>query len=164
MKKGTKRSIVFFMLVVAAGWVLYALDKQMLFAYMPYWAALIACLIVLLPLVPRGPVFAKAITLLLLSAWIAVVLPRLRSTELKEFYVNAWSLEPGMLMTEVDQIMAKYEKNPASPLSGAHMVGVSESGQEYDSRILYLHKDHPADWCVVYPKDGIVQRVVIHPD
>lgn len=93
-----------------------------------------------------------------------VVLPRTRSSELKGFYVDSRSLKPGMTMVQVDEIMAKYDKNPSSPLSGAHMVGVPESETEHESRILYIHRDYPANWCVVYPKDGFVQRVVIHPD
>lgn len=164
MNKGIKRSVAFFLLIGAAGYMLYGLDRQMLFAYMPYWIALLACAIVLLPLIPKGPWILKTIALISFAFWLLVILPRTRSSELKGFYADAWSLKPGMSIAQVDEIMARYEKNPSSPLSGAHLVGVTESTAEHDSRILYVHKDHPADWCVVYPKGETVQRVVIHPD
>jgi len=54
MKTGTKRSAAFFLLLGAAGYVLHGLDNQMLFAYMPYWLALLACAAILIPLVPKG--------------------------------------------------------------------------------------------------------------
>lgn len=164
MKTGTKRSAAFFLLLGTACYALYSLDKQMLFAYMPYWLALVACAAVLIPLVPKGPWMVKTATLALFTVWLLTVLPKSRSSELKGFYVDAWSLDSGMSIAQVDEIMAKYLKNPAGPLSGAHMVGIAESTAEHDARILYTHKDHLADWCVVYPQDGIVQRVVIHPD
>ena len=164
MKPGAKRSTAFFLLLGAAGYALHGLDKQMLFAYMPYWLALVACAAVLIPLVPKGPWIAKTAALFLFAVWLLAVLPKSRSSELKGFYVDAWSLKRGMSIAQVDEIMAKYVKNPSGPLSGAHMVGIAESTAEHDARILYTHKDHPADWCVVYPQNGIVQRVVIHPD
>ena len=164
MKLGTKRSAVFFLLLGAAGYVLHGLDNQMLFAYMPYWMALVACAVILIPLVPKGPWMVKTAALALFAVWLLAVLPQSRSSELKGFYVDAWSLKRGMSIAQVDEIMGKYLKNPAGPLSGAHMAGIAESTAEHDARILYTHKDHPADWCVVYPQDGIVQRVVIHPD
>ena len=164
MKPGAKRSTAFFLLLGAAGYVLHGLDKQMLFAYMPYWMALGACAAVLVPLVPKGPWMVKTAALALFTVWLLAVLPQSRSSELKGFYVDAWSLKRGMSIAQVDEIMGKYLKNPAGPLSGAHMAGIAESTAEHDARILYTHKDHPADWCVVYPQDGIVQRVVIHPD
>lgn len=164
MKTGTKRSAAFFLFLGVAGHVLYVLDKQMLFAYMPYWLALAACAVILVPLVPKGPWIIKTAALCLFAVWLVAILPKSRSSELKGFYVDAWSLQRGMSIAQADETMAKYVKNPAGPLSGAHMVGIAESGDEHDARILYAHKDHPADWCVVYPKNGIVQRVVIHPD
>lgn len=164
MRKGTKRSVVFFILLAGMCWLLHGLDEQMLFAYMPYWAALAACLVVLAPFVPRGPWIVKSVALALFAAWLLLYLPNVRSSGLKSFYVDAWSLKPGMTMAVVDEIMKGYTKNPAGPLSGAHMVGVQESDVEHDARILYVHEDYPADWCVVYPKDGVVRRVVIHPD
>ena len=164
MKTGTKRSALFFLLLGAAYYVLHGLDKQMLFAYMPYWMAFAACAVILIPLVPKGPWIAKTAALFLFAVWLLAVLPKSRSSELKGFYVDAWSLKRGMSIAQVDEIMAKYVKNPSGPLSGAHMVGIAESMAEHDARILYTHKDHPADWCVVYPQNGIVQRVVIHPD
>ena len=164
MKIGTKRSAVFFLLLGAAIFMLYGLDEQMLFAYVPYWFALAIFAAILMPLVPQGPWIVKTITLLLFAIWLLAILPKSRSSELKGFYVDAWSIKRGMSIARADEIMARYVKNPASPLSGAHMVGITESEGEHDVRILYAHKDHPADWCVVYPKDGIVQRVVIHPD
>lgn len=164
MKTGSKRSTVFFLLLGAAGYVLHGLDKQMLFAYVPYWLALGACAAVLVPLVPKGPWMVKTAALALFAVWLLAVLPQSRSSELKGFYVDAWSLKRGMNIAQVDEIMAKYVKNPTGPLSGAHMVGIAETTAEHDARILYTHKDHPADWCVVYPQDGIVQRVVMHPD
>ena len=164
MKKGTKRSAVFFLLLGAACYMLYGLDEQMLFAYMSYWLALVACAAILIPLMPKGPWILKTAALTIFAIWLLAILPKSRSSELKGFYVDAWSIKRGMSIAKADEIMARYVKNPASPLSGAHMVGITESEGEHDVRILYAHKDHPADWCVVYPKDGIVQRVVIHPD
>lgn len=164
MKTGTKRSAVFFLLLGVASYVLYGLDKQMLFAYMPYWLVLVVCAAILTPLIPKGPWILKTAALTLFAIWLLAILPKSRSTELKGFYVDAWSLKRGMSVTQAEGIMAKYVKNPSGPLSGASMVGITESMEEHDARILYTHKDHPADWCVVYPKDGIVQRVVIHPD
>ena len=164
MKQGTKRSAVFFLLLGAACYMLYGLDKQMLFAYMPYWLVLVVCAAILMPLVPKGPWIIKAVFLTLFAIWLLAILPKSRSTELKGFYVDAWSLKRGMSVSQADEVMAKYIKNPSGPLSGASMAGINESEVEYDTRILYTHKDYPADWCVVYPKDGIIQRVVIHPD
>ena len=164
MKTGTKRSTAFLLLLGAACSVLYGLDEQMLFAYMPYWLALMVCAAILVPLVPKGPWVIKTAALCLFAFWLLAILSKSRSSELKGFYVDAWSLKRGMSIAQVDEIMGKYLKNPAGPLSGAHMVGIAESAAEHDARILYTHKDHPADWCVVYPQDGIVQRVVLHPD
>ena len=164
MKKGTKRSAVFFLVLGAACYVLYGLDEQMLFAYMPYWLALLICVAVLLPLVPKGPWAIKTAALSLFAIWLLLILPKSRSTELKGFYVDAWRLKRGMSIAKADEIMASYVKNPSGPLSGAVMIGINESEEERDARMIYTHKDHPADWCVIYPKDGIVQRVVIHPD
>ena len=164
MKQGTRRSALFFLLLGAACFALYGLDEQMLFAYMPYWLALMVCAAILVPLVPKGPWVIKTTALCLFAVWLLAILPKSRSSELKGFYVDAWSLQRGMSIAQADEIMAKYAKNPLGPLSGAHMVGIVESKGEHDARILYTHKDHPADWCVVYPQDGIVQRVVIHPD
>lgn len=164
MKKGTKRSAVFFLLLGAACYMLYGLDGQMLFAYVPYGLALAACAALLIPLMPQGPWMMKTASFALFALWLLAILPKSRSSELKGFYVDAWSLKRGMSIAQADEIMARYVKNPSSPLSGAHMVGISESEAEHDARILYTHKDHPADWCVVYPQDGIVQRVVMHPD
>ena len=164
MKRGTKRSAAFFLLLGAACCMLCGLDGQMLFAYMPYWVALGICAAVLFPLVPHGPWVLKTVALTIFAIWLLAILPRTKSSELKGFYVDAWSLRRGMGVAQADAIMSKYVKNPSGPLSGAGMVGIDESAAERDARILYVHKDHPADWCVVYPKDGIVQRVVIHPD
>ena len=164
MKTGTTRPAAFFLLLGAACYVLHGLDNQMLFAYMPSWMAFAACAVILIPLVPKGPWIAKTAALFLFAVWLLAVLPKSRSSELKGFYVDAWSLKRGMSIAQVDEIMAKYVKNPSGPLSGAHMVGIAESMAEHDARILYTHKDHPADWCVVYPQNGIVHRVVIHPD
>ena len=164
MKTGVKRSVVFFLIIGAACYILYGLDKQMLFAYMPYWLALVVCAAILVPLVPKGPWITKTAALFLFAIWLLAILPKSRSGELKGFYVDAWSLRRGMSIAQADEIMAKHVKNPSGPLSGAHMVGIAESRSERDARILYTHKNHPADWCVVYPKDGIVRRVVIHPD
>ena len=164
MKTGTKRTAVFFLLLGAAGYVLHGLDRQMLFAYMPFWVAFVACAAVLVPFVPKGPWIAKTMSLALFAIWVLAILPKSRSSELKGFYVDAWSLKPGMSVAQAEEIMGRYVKNPASPLAGARMVGIAESAEEHAARILYTHKDHPADWCVIYPKDGIVQRVVIHPD
>lgn len=95
-RKGAKRSAAFFLLLGAAGYLLYGLDRQMLFAYLPYGFALGLCLGVRLPLVPQGPWRLKSCALLALAAFLLPVLPRVRSSELKGFYVDAWSLKPGM--------------------------------------------------------------------
>ena len=159
-----KRTPAFFagLAIFSAG--LYEIDRQALFAYMPYGVALAFCLAVLAPLAIRGPWLLKTAFLAAFAAAVLFALPRARSSDLKSFYVDAWSLESGMPLAQVDAIMAPYEKNASSPLSGASLVGAPESPGEHSARIVYTHPDHPADWCVVYPEGDAVQRIVIHPD
>jgi hypothetical protein len=159
-----KRTIAFFVLIAVFAVGLYEVDRQAMFVYMPYGIALAFCLILLAPLAIRGPWILKAAVLAAFAAAVLFALPRLRSSELKSFYVDVWSLESGMTLAQVDEIMAPYEKNSAGPLSEAFMVGAPESPGEHSSRIVYTHKDHPADWCVVYPAGDSVQRIVVHPD
>jgi hypothetical protein len=162
-KKEMKRTIIFAILVSVLCYASYRIDSEGLFAYVPYWLALLFCLAILLPFLPKGPWLIKITVLVLFSGWLLLLLPKIRSSETKAFFVDAWSIRKGMTVAQVDSIMAKYEKNPIF-YAGVTMSGVKESQSEHSSRILYVNKDHHTDWCVVYPRDAIVRRIVVFPD
>lgn len=164
-QKATNRhTTVFGILISLFVALLFIADAAVFFAYISYVMALMFALFCLLPFTFSGSWKVKLAGLICLSIWILFLLPRMRTSELKAFYVDAWSIRPGMAIDEVDAIMASYVKNPNMPFAGAIMLGVKESTDDHNSRVLYIHKDYVADWCVVYPEHGLVTRVEIHPD
>jgi hypothetical protein len=157
-------STIFGVLLIAFVAIFLMADIAVFFAYIPYSAAVIPAVVCLALFTNKESGKLSAICIVAFSAWVLFVLPRMRTSELKAFYVDAWSLKAGMTVDEVDAVMSQYTKNPSMPFADAVMIGVNESGEEHASRILYIHQDYLADWCVIYPKDGIVRRVEIHPD
>jgi hypothetical protein len=112
---------------------------------------------------------------LFVVVWLTVLYP-IRWDHLKSFYIDAHSLRAGMSMEEVRQVMSPYVEvgrnyNPSDStipqgIFGATMMGApTESRSEHDSRVLFIpSEEYAADWCVVYPKGGVVESVTIHPD
>jgi hypothetical protein len=115
---------------------------------------------------PRHALIGCAI----LGAWLAV-LPFVRSSALKGFYMDCHSVRPGMSLPEVGKVMSPYlllgcppEKEPA--LSGLRRVPWFSSGPDAEpDRITFISSvEDPADWCIVYTKDGTVSAVDVSPD
>ncbi|MEM9659027.1 MAG: hypothetical protein AAF961_11760, partial [Planctomycetota bacterium] len=140
-------------------------DADCLFEYLPrvlFGVVAAATLLVFAAWQPRAAV-ASAI---FICAWLLVLSP-IRWNHLKAFYIDSHSLQEGMRMDGVRRIMASYVEvgNEFSPqgevplgIFRATMAGVSESQQEHESRILFIpSEEYYADWCVVYPENGIVK-------
>jgi hypothetical protein len=112
---------------------------------------------------------------------------QVRWNHLKSFFIDADSLRAGMTLTDVRHRMSPYlevdKSNPPMPppppeilaqfpeafkppgFYGAVVPGLQETNEEHESRILFIpDESHNADWCIVYSKDGIVERVEISPD
>lgn len=160
-------SLVFFWTFVAA-----VFDAGCLFEYFPrvlLGAVAIASVLAFLPFWPKAALGSA----IFLTLWLTVLFP-IRWNILKSFYIDSHSLHAGMSMEEVRRVMHPYLEvgsnyapsgdMPAGIFS-AYMGGVSESDDEHESRILFIpSEEYAADWCVVYPKDGVVSEVTIHPD
>jgi hypothetical protein len=147
-------------------------DAGCLFEYLPrmlFGAVALGTVLVFAAFRPKSAVTSAVF----LGIWLVALYP-IRWNHLKSFYTDSHSLCRGMHMDEVRQIMAPYlevDRNftPSGEVSagifGATMLGVSESQQEHESRILFIpSEEYSADWCVVYPENGIVNSVTIHPD
>ena len=95
-----------------------------------------------------------------------LVLPSLRWSTLKSFYIDCARLQPGMTLTEARQVMTPYmEVDHASDIFSAYIPGVQETPVEHSTRLLFIPTEaDSADWCVVYPEAQRVKAVVISPD
>jgi hypothetical protein len=160
--------------LVVAFWTLVAVvfDQQCLFEYLPrliFGAVAIATVLVFASWWPK----AAAASAIFLGLWLAALYP-IRWNHLKSFYIDSHSLRKGMPMDEVRQVMSPYlevGRNYTPPgnippgIFGATMGGVPESQDEHESRVLFIPSEADcADWCVVYPENGVVKRVTIDPD
>jgi hypothetical protein len=159
--------VVFFWTAVAA-----LFDADCLFEYLPrlgFGAVAIGTVLVFASWRPK----AAAASAIFLGLWLAVLYP-IRWNHLKSFYIDSHSLREGMPMDEVRQVMSSYLEvgrnytpsgNIPPGIFGATMLGVPESKDEHDSRVLFIPSEADcADWCVVYPEGGVVKSVAIHPD
>jgi hypothetical protein len=142
------------------------------FEYIPRLPAAIFLSVMVLPFALKSRL-AAFICSATIFVWILGLSP-VRWDHLKSFYVDAHSLQPGMTLAEVRTRMSPYLEvgksyipgaDVPAGIFGAHMLGAPETQAEHVSRILFIpSEEYMADWCVVYPKDGIVARVEIHPD
>jgi hypothetical protein len=162
------------LIFVVVFWTLVALlfDQQCFFEYLPrivFGAFAIATVLIFAWAWPKAAVGSA----IFLAIWLAALYP-IRWNLLKSFYIDSHSLREGMGVEEVRRVMSPYvevgrDYIPSGDIPpgifGASMLGVSENKSEYESRILFIpSEDFAADWCVVYPENGIVKRVSIHPD
>jgi hypothetical protein len=173
MKPNLPASIVGLALVVAF-WTAVSVffDAGCVFVYIPrllFGAVAVGTILIFAFWRPKLAV----VSALFLGMLLAVLSP-IRWNDLKSFYIDSYSLREGMRMDEVRKTMSPYLEvgrnfTPSGEMPagifGATMLGVSESQQEHESRVLFIpSEEFAADWCVVYPENGIVNRVTIHPD
>ena len=160
-------SVVIFWTALAA-----IFDAGCLFEYLPrmlFGAVALGTVLLFAACRPKAAV-ASAV---FLGIWVVALYP-IRWNQLKSFYIDSHSLCKGMPMGEVRRIMSPYLEvgsnfTPSGDIPAgvfrATMLGVSEGQQERESRILFIpSEEFSADWCVVYPENGIVKTVTIHPD
>jgi hypothetical protein len=160
-------ALVIFWTAVAA-----IFDAGCLFEYLPrmlFGAVALGTVLLFAACRPKAAIAAT----IFLGIWLVVLYP-IRWNHLKSFYIDSHSLCKGMRMDEVRRIMSPYLEvghnfTPSGEIPagifGATMLGASESQQEHESRILFIpSEEYAADWCVVYPDNGIVNSVTIHPD
>jgi hypothetical protein len=173
MRKGAVTATTTLALVVVFWMAVAALfDAGCLFEYLPrlgFGVVAIGTVLILASWRPK----AAAASAIFLGLWLAVLYP-IRWNNLKSFYIDSHSLRKGMSMDEVRRVMSQYLEvrrnyTPSgdipSGIFGATMLGVSESQDEHDSRVLFIPSEAEcADWCVVYPEGGVVKSVAIHPD
>jgi hypothetical protein len=147
-------------------------DADCLFEYLPRIGFGVVAITTVLVFAAWWPK-AAAGSAIFLALWLAVLSP-IRWNHLKSFYIDSHSLRKGMSMHEVRQVMSPYLEvgrnyTPSGDIPpgifGATMLGVDETQNEHESRVLFIPSEaFSADWCVVYPEDGIVKSVAIHPD
>jgi hypothetical protein len=162
------------LVLVVSFWTMIAFvfDEQCVFEYLPRMvlgAVASATVLIFAWVWPKAAVGLA----IFLAIWLAALSP-IRGNHLKSFFIDSHSLREGMTVEEVRRVMSPYvevgRKNVLSEdtppgIFGATMLGVSENEAEHESRILFIpSEDFAADWCVVYPRDGVVTKVTIHPD
>jgi len=106
----------------------------------------------------------------ILGAWLAI-LPFVRSSKLKGFYMDCHSVRPGMSLPEVVEAMSPYLLLGCPPEMEAALSRLrrvpwfsSSPPAEPDRITLISSVDDPADWCLVYMKEGVVSAVDVSPD
>ena len=158
-----RRETTFWISVVLLALVVFFLDRSVFFVYIPRWLFVIP-LLLLLPTRVNKTYWARFVAVFALCI-LPFVLAPVRWNLLKSFYLDCERLEVGMPFVDALDAMSIYESNHADWIDGARMWGISETDAEHQTRrVVIPSRAHSADWCVLYPEDGRLARVVAHPD
>jgi hypothetical protein len=145
--------------------VLTWLDVNSFFLYLPRGLFYLGACALVFPFVPGKYWRVKICLAGALLAWL-LLLPSMRWTSLKSFYIDCSIIKPGMTVDDARAVMTPYvEVDSTNDVYSAYMPGVAETPVEHNTRILFIPTEaDSADWCVVYPEEQKVKAVVISPD
>jgi hypothetical protein len=140
--------------MAAAGTVM---DRARLFVYFPYSIFALAFVAIVVGRVAISFERDTLAVLEILVAWI-VVLPQIRWSGLKSFYMDCARIEMGADVSNVYRRMAAYH------LQRDHRGGPAASDLDRPHITFHPSLDRSADWCVVYTEGDRVVRVEALPD
>ncbi len=91
--------------------------------------------------------------------------------DLSDFYTACESINSAQYLAKVDSIMNDYELigrdfkpdyKQSRYFKNTYIKSARESSSDRRNRIIYIpDEDHLDDWCVIYPDDLLVDRVII---
>jgi hypothetical protein len=158
------REAIFWPLSILLAACIIALDREVLFVYLPRWFLALPIFLFMFPSRVNSTYWARAAVCVLLIA-LPFMLSPVRWNLLKSFYLDCLALDPGMEFSAALEKMNAYHQGAPSWGIGARVLGVEESATERDKRLVIIPSpDYDADWCMLYREDERLARVEISPD
>ena len=165
-KVGSQKNLPFWMLVVAFLAVVVAYDQSAFYLYAPRPAIALAALVLVCPglyfLGGRSRLAYGAMALVVLAPFAVAPLP---GTALKNFYLDCGAIEQGETKQQVAERMAGY--STSLDAWGSKQEDSIEQAPGVSRETPYIYtpsKGHDSDFCMVYLRGGVVERVVLSPD
>ena len=91
--------------------------------------------------------------------------------DLSEFYTDCESIDRAMPINKMHALMKDYQLvgtdykpsyKQAQYFKNAYLKNARESSKDRRNRLIYIpDKEHQEDWCVIYPENRIVDRVIV---
>ena len=158
------REVLFWVSATLLALVIIAMDRAVLFVYLPRWTFALPVVLFLFPSRVNSTYWVRAATCVMLVV-LPYALAPVRWNLLKSFYVDCDALKPGIAFADALARMSAYDGHPPEWMAGATMQGVQESPAERTDRVIIIPSAlHSADWCILYPEEERLARVEIHPD
>ncbi len=162
----SQKQVLFWLLVAGFLAVVVAYDQSVLYLYAPRPVAVLVALVLVCPglyfLGGRNRLTYGVMALVAVAPFAVAPLP---GTTLKNFYLDCEAIEQGETKQQVTKRMAGYSTSLDAWGSKQKATIEQAPGASGETPYIYTPSEaHDADFCMVYLRGDVVERVVLSPD